>query len=252
MWLTVDIGNSSAKCGVFDGITLRDTFHMALHMPGWEATFAKAVDDLKLERIAVASVVPAHIHAFTRFCQTHGLPLVEEIQPTWHMPFRLAYQTLDTLGMDRLAAAAGAWTTLGDTTSRPVIAVDAGTAITYEVIDAEPSYLGGPIAPGPELLRQALHQGTAQLPLISLDLPNSLIGTSTHEALQSGVMHGFIASVEGMLTRLDDALGTRAVVVATGGWASLLHAHIPRIDTVSPHLVLLGIQALLHLNPLPT
>lgn len=249
MWLAVDIGNSSAKCGLFEGNTLRRTFHVAFHTRGWEVTFEKTLNHVKLERIGVASVVPANTHVFSQFCDDALLPPVEEIRPTWHMPFRLRYQTPDTLGMDRLAAAAGAWAAFGCETPQPVIAVDAGTAITYEIIDAEPSYWGGPIAPGPELLRQSLSTGTAQLPLIPLEMPATIIGRSTQEALQSGVMHGCIASVEGMLTRLDDALGTRAIVVATGGWASLLHAHIPRIDTVRPHLVLTGIQALMTLNP---
>lgn len=249
MWLAVDIGNSSAKCGLFEGNTLRRTFLVAFQTRGWEIAFEKALNHVKLERIGVASVVPANTHIFSRFCHDALLPPVEEIRPMWHMPFRLRYQTPDTLGMDRLAAAAGAWVAFGRETAQPVIAVDAGTAITYEIIDVEPSYWGGPIAPGPELLRQSLSTGTAQLPLIPLEMPASILGRSTQEALQSGVMHGFIASVEGMLTRLDDTLDARALVVATGGWASLLHTHIPRIDTVRPHLVLTGIQALMTLNP---
>lgn len=249
MWLTIDVGNSAAKLGFFDGSKLLHTFHLALAQTAWSQVLLNHLEGYAIERVGMASVVPHHAHAITNVLDQHGSISIEYVAPTLTLPFQLAYQTPQTLGMDRLAAAVAAWLHYGTLENRPVVALDAGTAVTYEVVSKSGSYLGGPIAPGPELLRQSLHTGTAQLPIVPLQLPEALIGRSTQEALQSGIMYGFLASVEGMLMHIDHILNESAIVVATGGWASLLKAQVPRVDVVEPHLVLYGIRELMMLNP---
>jgi type III pantothenate kinase len=173
--------------------------------------------------------------------------LPERIQAERALPFRLAYTTPETLGADRLAAAAAAWLQFGpagDGNARAVVALDAGTAVTTEVITAQGVYLGGAIAPGPDLLRRALAQGTAQLPEVEWPPRPYPIGHSTREALSAGLSVLFLDGVRGLLTRTSELLGTAPFVVATGGWAVWLAHHLPEINQVAPHLVLDGIRLL--------
>lgn len=251
MWLALDIGNSAVKGGLFDGEALRESFRLALAhrdaREGWEAALDEALAGQPVERAGIASVVPAATAVVAPLLARRYGVQAQVIRHTMRLPFRHTYQTPETLGTDRLAAAAAAWTQYGSP-GVPVIALDAGTALTYEVIDAEGVYRGGVIAAGPALLRDALAHGTAQLPAVPLEAPPSPLGRSTREALQAGIVWGFVDGVHGMLARLSGLLGAAPLVVATGGWAGFLHEHLDEIDHVEPHLVLHGIRVLMALN----
>lgn len=251
MWLTLDIGNSAIKGGLFDEEALRSTFRLALPQietpDAWEAALGEALAGRHVERAGIASVVPAATALILPLLAQRGVQ-AEVLHHTMHLPFRHTYQTPETLGTDRLAAVAGAWMRYGGA-GKPVLALDAGTAVTYEVIDETGTYRGGVIAAGPGLLRDALAHGTAQLPTVPLEAPPSALGRSTREALQAGIMWSFVESVRGMLARLAGELDAVPTVVATGGWAAFLHDHLDEIDRVEPHLVLEGIRVLMRLNP---
>lgn len=257
MWLVLDIGNSAVKGGWFDGERLTRTFRLALQpqapAEAWIAALhAELAGGGPVVRAGIASVVPPVTAALqTALRQAAGFS-AEVVHHAMQLPFRLAYETPHTLGTDRLAAAAAAWVRYGrDAEERPrhVLALDAGTAVTFEVIRREGLYAGGSIAPGPRLMQYALHRDTAQLPEVPLDVPVQPVGRSTREALQAGIMYGFVDAVGGMLARLGRVLDAPPYVVATGGWAPLLHAQLPGIDHVDPHLVLHGIRLLMAMNP---
>lgn len=260
MWLTLDIGNSAAKGGLYTGATLDRVFHVDLHRPAphetdaedaWTQALREVLRGATIERVGMASVVPSATPLLAAALErVTGAP-PEHVHPTMSLPFDLAYHTPETLGMDRLAAAAAAWTTHGRSTTPPrhVVAIDAGTAVTLDVITRQGVYAGGIIGPGPALLRRALHDGTAQLPEVPLEWPAQLIGRSTREGLQSGLMVGFTESVRGLLTRIKATLDGPSVVVATGGWRALLAHEIDAIDHTDAHLVLEGIRVLMQLNP---
>ena len=254
MWLTLDIGNSAVKGGVFEGDRLMDPFRIPLRREdgegSWEAEVETHLRGRAITRIGVASVVPAmtpRVEALAARLNVRA----EVIHHRMRLPFTLAYETPHTLGTDRLAAAAAAWVLYGQTEDqgpRPVVALDAGTAVTYEVVNRTGVFIGGTIAAGPYLIREALARGTAQLPAVPLDLPLTPIGRSTHEALQAGIMYAFLDSVRGMLDRIRQHLGERPFVVTTGGWRDVLHTHLDAVDHVDPHLVLHGIRVLMTLN----
>lgn len=252
-WLVLDIGNSATKGAVMQDETVDYPFQVPTASPeDWEEMLRSTLSEAPpFSRVGVASVVPALARRVPDAVRTwcDASPLM--VRPTLRLPFTLAYDTPDTLGADRLALAVGAWDRYGKAapTARSVIAIDAGTALTYEVITAEGAYLGGAIAPGPRLTAHALHQGTAQLPDVPLTPPRSPIGRSTEAALQSGILFGFLDGVTGMLDRLRSTLDTPPVIVVTGGWATLLREHVPDIGDADPHLVLRGIQTLMVLNP---
>jgi type III pantothenate kinase len=195
----------------------------------------------------MVSVVPEQsdrIRAWAR--KDSGVRLVE-LSAVSRLPFRMDYETPLTLGADRVAAAAGAWVRRGDP-GRGIIAVDAGTAVTVDAVTSRGVYLGGLIAPGPELLRKALHDGTAQLPLVELEPGAPLIGRTTVEAIQSGIMNGFAASVEGVVQRMAAELEGSSRLYLTGGWSAFLRSRIKQRSFLVPDLVLEGVRVLYELH----
>ncbi len=257
MWLTLDIGNSGIKAALFDGAELEDVFRINLFEGFAESGIQEALADnlhqpVSIERVGVSSVVPRltrTISAAVR--EVIGVP-VEILSHQAALPFRLDYVTPETLGLDRIAAAAAAWelySGVGRGAPQPVIAIDAGTAVTYDVVDANAVFRGGVIAPGPVLMVQALHSGTAQLPEVEPLLPHSVIGRTTTHAMQSGIMFSFIDSVRAMIRHLTEAIQDRPRVVVTGGWSTLLQAHVDGIHEWEPNLVLHGVRTLMALNP---
>lgn len=260
MWLTLDIGNSAAKGGLYRGDTLEHVFHIDFSAPrfhgpetsdAWERAFRAELDAVSVERIGIASVVPDVMPTATNALHRLTGAEAQRLRTDMHLPFQLAYRTPETLGIDRLAAAVAAWDAHGahEASPRSVIAIDAGTAVTLEIITHEGVYDGGIIAPGPALLRRALHDGTAQLPEVPLEWPDRLVGQSTQEALQSGIMGGFVESTRGLLHRAKSTLDDAPTVIVTGGWRQLLTDHIAEIDHVNPHLVLDGVRVLMAMNP---
>lgn len=256
MLLTLDIGNSAAKGGLFDGDRIHRVFHVDVSVRDASSAVAteRWVQALKphletdagkrVERVGITTVVPDVLPAAqTALRNLTGRPITV-LHPNMSLPFTLGYDTPQTLGMDRLAAAAAAWVRWGRPYARSVIAVDAGTAITYEVVDASGVYRGGAIGAGPALVQRALRTGTAQLPTVPLTFPATPVGQSTQSALQSGILWGTVDAVRGMLRRLHSVLSDDPYVVLTGGWSEALREHVS-IDTVQPHLVLDGVRVLL-------
>lgn len=264
MLLALDIGNSAVKGGLFDGSDVARVFHVDVGVaePGgeaaagaWRRALSDVLDDTTVDRAGVASVVPDALPDVTSALHDLARGGVTVVSPSMCLPFTLAYQTPHTLGADRLAAAAAAWVRHGRVphdasgASTSVLAVDAGTAVTYEVIDRDGVYRGGVIGAGPLLVQRALRTGTAQLPTVPLTFPDEVVGRSTANAMQSGVMWAFVDGVRGMIDRLANDLPDDPVVVLTGGWCSLLSNHLDVDHIVSPHLVLDGVRVLLDLNP---
>lgn len=247
--LALDIGNSAVKATVFsdDGTEAPLRLTPPDRADEWPDWFRDLFAHHRDARLAYASVVPPRAAAAESAARALGRSLFA-VSASAVLPMTIAYATPQTLGADRIAAAAAAWTDYGRRGDRPVVAVDAGTAVTYEVIDAGGVYLGGAIAPGPTLLRKSLTGGTAQLPDVSFDLPPGPIGRSTHEAIQSGLLFGFIDGAEGMLTRIEQTLGVTPHVVLTGGWGARLQQALQRPATFTPGLVLRGVRIIAAMN----
>lgn len=206
--------------------------------------------DHAVDAAAIVSVVPAQTSRAADLLKACGVGDVLVVGPAAPLPFTMGYATPDTLGADRLAAAAGAWARWHQA-ANTILVVDAGTAVTYEVV-ADGVYRGGAIAPGLALLQHTLHQGTAQLPDVRVEAPPTVIGTSTRAAIQSGLYYPFVDGVSGMVERLKRATPEPHVVVATGGWGAMLQTSLSTIQHHVPHLVLEGGLALLKRARAPT
>lgn len=253
MTLALDIGNTAVKGGLFDGPDLVRTFRFATDTTASVPTYRHALrhhlDGAEVRRIGLASVVPTVTARVVEAVQAETLQLPLVVRHTLALPFAMGYETPETLGADRIAAAAGARARYRDVHDGPLVVVDAGTAVTVEVLSADDVFLGGAIGAGPDLVRRALAGGTAQLPEITPAIPRRAIGRSTHGALQAGILLPFLDGVCGLLGRVADELDAKPFVVATGGWGALLTEHVPAVDLAEPHLVLHGVRALLERNP---
>jgi type III pantothenate kinase len=160
------------------------------------------------------------------------------------VPVTNGYATPETLGMDRLAAVVGA-TALHP--GRPCLVVDLGTCITYDLVDAAGYYHGGGISPGLRMRFRAMHTFTARLPLIEPEPHAALIGTSTRTAMQSGVVNGLVAELEGMMSRYGAQFPPLTTILC-GGDALFFETQLKGIIFVVPELVLLGLNRILLYN----
>lgn len=150
----------------------------------------------------------------------------------------------EEMGADRLCNIAAGYEKFGG----PLIILDFGTAITFDVIDNKCNYLGGAITPGLETTMATLHAKAAKLPSVSLEFPDNVLGKNTIEHIQSGLMFGTAEMVDGMVRRMQDELSVKAKVVATGGLAKLICSHTKSVDTIEEDLILEGLYYLYEQN----
>lgn len=235
MNLVVDYGNSAAKVGIFDHETLVEN----VSFPTLDA-LQKFIVRANADNMIVSSVkedpqhILSHSKAKKKFVLSPDLPL----------PIKNKYATPKTLGMDRIASACGAYQLFPNENA---LAIDAGTCITYEFLDKDGNYRGGGISPGMSMRFKAVHTFTAKLPLISPKENVSLIGDSTETSIQSGVINGLLAEIEGIIGRYQKEFGAVRVILC-GGDARFFENQLKASIFASPELVLIGLNSILNYN----
>ena len=157
---------------------------------------------------------------------------------------RIRYDDPRTVGADRIADAAAVQRLYGG----PACVVDFGTATTFNAISASGDYLGGAIAPGLNVAADALFARAAKLTRVDISRPPSVIGRNTPNAIQSGLLFGYVGLVEGMVARFRDELGPEMTVVATGGLSEIVSKETKVIDHIAPWLTLDGLRIIWELN----
>ncbi len=216
-----------------------------------ESIYATSVDPANIgsllsswhwEQCLLASVVPNHLEALREFVADR--PLIE-LNHRIPLGVEVDFPNPSSIGADRLANAAAAADAGG---AKPVVVVDFGTAVTFDILDTRPAYIGGVIAPGLDAMRHYLHQRTALLPEIDLVHPDSAIGKTTEHAMQSGAFHGYRGLVREILAQIEKELGSAAKVIATGGYAALIAEEFPDIEDVDPVLTMKGLLRVANLN----
>jgi type III pantothenate kinase len=253
MLLAVDIGNTSISIGVFEGEKLRTSWRMATsiqHMADEYATFLlnilnhQGLYPSNITEIAMCSVVPPLITTFVDLSQRyfHVTPLV--VGAGVKTGVRIRMDNPREVGSDRIADAAAAHHLYGG----PVVIIDLGTATTFGIVSKEGDYIGGIIATGIATAAEALVTRTAQLPRVELTRPKHVIGTNTVAAIQSGIIFGYVSLVEGMLARIEEELGEKPTVVATGGYAQLIANETKVIKNVNLDLTLIGLRLIYEMN----
>lgn len=247
MLLAVDVGNTNVTLALFEGERLvadwrlsslreRTADEMALELR--QLFELRGIQIGVVDGVVIASVVPtinqALIEASRRYLGCE--PVM--VGPGIKTGVRIRYDNPRDVGADRIANALAAYTKYGG----PVVVIDFGTAVTYDAINGDGDYLGGAIAPGVEISLNALVSHTAMLRRVEPVAPDSVIGRNTVASIQSGLVWGFVAQVEGMVHRMVAELGGRAKVVATGGQASLVAGLTSVIEVTDPLLTLDGLR----------
>lgn len=233
MNLVIDSGNTRFKVGVFNGAALvqKEFFDHADKLK-------KFMMDNSFEHVLVSSVNYNPDEILT-WSSTTGRKIV--LSSALKLPITISYTTPHTLGVDRIAAVCGA---LELFPSQDCLVIDAGTCITYEFINHKNNYLGGGISPGITMRFEAMHTFTSKLPLVKPMNDISLIGNSTESCMQSGVMHGVVAEVCGLIEKYKN-LYPEVRVILCGGDYSFFENKVKHPIFVAPDLVLIGLNRIL-------
>jgi type III pantothenate kinase len=253
MVLAVDIGNSQTVFGLFDQGALRADWRISTRRQITAdelgvllfSLFAGAgFDHESVDGIIISSVVPDLDGVFSMIGSRYfdAAPLF--VGPGIKSGMPILYDNPREVGADRIVNAVAAIVRYG----APVIILDFGTATTFDVGGAGGEYLGGVIAPGPGVSAEALFEKAARLHHVDVRKPITVIGKSTEHSMQSGLFHGHIALVEGLVRRIREELDVEAPVVATGGLAQVFEPEMDFLEEVNPQLTLEGLWLLWERN----
>src|SRR5687768_4961576 len=249
MLLAIDVGNTNIVIGVFRGETLIHSWRLTTIRERTADELGILLSALcerhevrhsEISGIVIASVVPPLTGTLiSMVTQYFGrVPLLFEPAVNGGIPILIDNPT--EVGADRVVNSIAAFAAYGK--GLPIIVVDFGTATTFDAISAKGEYLGGVICPGPQISADALFQRAAKLPRIDVKKPARVIGTNTVSSMQAGLFWGYVDMVEGLVRRMKVELGGEAVVVATGGLASVVSPESTLIDHVDPELTLRGLR----------
>ena len=249
MLLAIDVGNTNIVLGVFRDRELAHTWRLTTIRDrtadelGILVTGLCAHHGVRCQDIAgivVASVVPPLTGTLvTMVTEYFGRPPMM-FEPGISAGMPILCDNPAEVGADRIVNGMAAYETYGGA-GLPLIIVDFGTATTFDAVSAKGEYLGGVICPGPQISADALFQRAARLPRVEVRKPRRVIGTNTVASMQSGLFWGYVDMVEGLVRRMKAELGGGAVVVATGGMASLVAPETETIDHVDAELTLRGL-----------
>lgn len=253
MLLCIDIGNTNITLGLYEGDKLGPRWRLATDHERMPDEFGILLINLfthvglssaDIGCAALASVVPTLTEKWVQVCRSYlGCePLV--VNAKVKTGVKILYDEPSLVGADRIVDAAAAYRLYGG----PTCIVDFGTATTFDAISREGYYLGGAISPGIGIAAEALFQRTAKLPRVELERPPTAIGRNTTQAMQSGLLFGYVGLVEGMVARYRAELGPDMKVIATGGLAELIAKETSVIQHVAPWLTLDGLRMIYEMN----
>lgn len=247
MLLTIDLGNYRASLGVFNDRKL-------------VRTWSKGISSMRdLKGIVPASVGRHTAKGIGGVCISSVVPSADRklrvalrrrfgIKPIFvdskNAGIRILNYNRRQLGADRIAAAVAA----REIYKRPVIVIDAGTAITIDLVNSKGEFAGGVIVPGLQTAAESLHRVAEKLPLVKIGHSGRIKGRDTRSAINSGIANGYAGMVDHLIREMKRESKTNASVVVTGGDAKLLKGMCRTIDRIHPHLVLEGLRVVWERN----
>ncbi|MBM7646444.1 type III pantothenate kinase [Scopulibacillus daqui] len=246
MIFVCDVGNTNIVLGVYEGDELVHHWRIATNRDKTEDEFAMIIKDLfldvhlkfeQIKGIIISSVVPSIMFSLERMCEKYFKQKPIVVGPGIKTGLNLKYDNPREVGADRIVnAVAGI-----HYYQAPMIIIDFGTATTYCYIDEENNYIGGAIAPGVNISTEALYNQASKLPRIEIMKPPHIVGRNTVNAMQSGILYGYVGQVEGIVTRMKQQAKKEPIVIATGGLSSLIGKETNMIDHIDPFLTLKGL-----------
>lgn len=254
MIFVMDIGNTNIKAAVFDGKTLLKRWRCVTEPSMTSDQYGIIMADLfryhgldmkAIEGIMISSVVPTINFTIEHMCGDYFGMEPRFLVPGMKTGLNIKYENPRELGSDRIANAVAVSTLYGG----PSIFIDFGTATTYGVVSDKNEFLGGAIGPGLRMMNRAIASGTAKLPSIELVMPQKVIGRTTVANIQSGIIYGYIGSVEKIVSGMKAEIGCPdAQVIATGGMAHMVKNNSSVIDVINPDLTLTGLRIIYEKN----
>ncbi len=253
MLIVIDIGNTNTTLGVFDEDSLINTFSFSSDTKKTEDEYGIMLLSVlnhnnlvsKIKGAIVSSVVPQLCEIFKNSIKKYLN--IEPISLSYKskMPIKLALKNNKEIGADRIANATAACYKY----KLPAIVIDFGTATTFDIVDENKNFIGGIIAPGLKIQAKALSQFTSKLPKLKIEAPKSAIGADTISAMLSGIVLGHGAMIEGMIKKCEQELNSKATVIVTGGYSSVLFEKMENIfNYIDKDLTLFGLKKLYELN----
>jgi type III pantothenate kinase len=248
MQLVLDVGNTETVVGAVTGRDeLQGHWRISTQVPRTADEYAhllrgllrdEGFDPATFERAVLGSVVPAATDVLVPTLTRLVPGGVVTVDATSDLPIELAVDEPLTVGADRVVNTLAARVLYGQDT----IAVDLGTATTYDCITAEGMFVGGVIAPGVSAGLEWLGRRTAKLPRVEFSAPEVVIGTRTEACIRSGIFYGVVDGIDGMVGRIKTEWGRPdAFVVATGGYSSAVATHAQSVERIEPFLTLFGL-----------
>ena len=254
MLLAIDLGNTNIKYGVFDKDKLVSSFRVSSRISRTADEYGsvlvgllsdKGIKKTDINGIIFSSVIPALNYTICHMCEYFfGItPLM--VGPGIKTGLNIKAENPREVGADIIVNSVSAFNKYGG----PIIVIDFGTATTFDVISDKCELLGVVIAPGIKTSLEGLATKTAQLPMVELDAPKTVIGKNTKHCMQAGIIFGFSGLVENIIKRIKKELGLEQIkVVATGGLGEIIAKEVKAITKVDRTLTLDGLRLLYELN----
>lgn len=253
MLLVFDVGNTNMVIGIYKDKSLVKDWRICTDIHKTSDEYGMLIGNLlahdnidikSIDDVIISSVVPNVMHALENFCIKYCEKKPMIVGPGIKTGLNIKYDNPKQVGADRIVNAVAAIEKYGS----PLIIVDFGTATTFCAISDKAEYLGGTICPGLKISSEALFNGAAKLPRVELIKPGKTICKATVEAMQAGIIYGYVGQVEKIISMMKKELGSEDIkVVATGGLSSLIHSETDSIDHIDKFLTLDGLR-LIHLK----
>ncbi len=254
MLLAIDVGNTNIKYGIYDGDELITSFRVSSRITKTADEYGSVLVNLlntkniktaQIDGVIMSSVIPSLNYTICHMCEYFFAltPLV--VGPGIKTGLNLKADNPKEVGADIIVNSVSAFNKFGG----PVIVIDFGTATTFDVISEKGELLGVVIAPGIKTSLEGLVNNTAQLPMIELDAPKTVIGKNTKHCMQSGVIFGFSGLVDNIINKIKKELNSpKVTVVATGGLGGIIAKEVKTINIVDRTLTLDGLNYIYKLN----
>ncbi len=240
MNLIIDVGNTLVKFAVFQQNTLLEK--KTVEGKNALKAFKKIIKDFPFLKNAVVSYV-GKLEKTVFDAINAELKLLVLDQDT-KLPFKNMYKTPQTLGVDRIALVSAS---VKEYSNSNVLIIDAGTCITYDFITKDNEYLGGAISPGIRLRYTTLNTFTANLPLLSTEMPEQLIGDTTASSIHSGVVIGILKEIDGVIDEYQQEYEDLTVIL-TGGDSDFLSKQLKNGIFANSNFLLEGLNFILEFN----
>ena len=256
--LVIDVGNTNVSLGVYDYEesgegTLSQHWRVSTHREQTSDELVVSLSALfgtegretdEITNVILSSVVPPVVPIWERVSSKLFGQTPQIVGPGMRTGMPVRYENPHEVGADRIVNAVAAYELFGG----PIIAVDFGTATTFDCISERGEYLGGVITPGIHISMEALFERASKLHRVEIARPKSVIGRTTTGALQSGLLYGYSGLVDSMIGRIREELGADARVIVTGGLARRIAEESKAIEQVVPFLTLDGLRILFEKN----